>query len=186
MNFTEEVKLDKAVAKATAFYINLNLEVNDIIFTPKFGLSVANTEPENALKLLKKMAEKGNTSALEVAVKSVRLGAEYQQSTEVEDSELDALLDTKEGNAPLLVGTKKEYDPVMFWIDYEVTSPYLVYGDKNPVIYTSSTSVSPKAPKAFLSALLKLSKDGGDIETEVTSVRDASVKREFELLDLDF
>jgi hypothetical protein len=183
--FAEAVAADAMKIKEAAFFINPLLGIEGITYTPQFGLSVMNTEPEAVEKLLNRMIETGNTTALEVAVTGITLGADYIQE-DVDDPDLDKLLGDKAAATPLLTTKKKQYEPAMFWIGFEVTSPYIKENGQPAVIRTSSVSITKKAPKAFLSKLLKIVNHGGDIEVEVLSVKDANPVREYELLDLDF
>jgi hypothetical protein len=169
-------------AKETAWFVNLLLSIDGIEHSPRQGLAVANTEPDNIQELLGRMHTSGNTTALKVAVKSVTLADDYITHAEVDDPDLDKLLNTSANKIVLkpLQGNGKVYEPAMFWINYEVTTEYFCDAEGNDaVVYTSGTAITRKADRAFLSKLLKIVNEGGDIETEVTSVHSAVSTREY-------
>jgi hypothetical protein len=171
--YKETIEENVLKIKEMSHYINLMLEVEGVTYAPQFGLGVFNDEADDIIELLQRMDEKGNTTAVRVAVTKVTIGKDFIID-DTEDSELDKLLGSH--TAPILEAKTngKTYAPTLFNVYTETTTPYFKqYNDEDAVIKTTVLRIPDTAPRIFLSKLLKLVNSGGDIETEVLSVRNA-------------
>lgn len=185
--YKEAITEEVLKIKEMSHYINLMLEVEGITFTPQFGLGVYNDEADEVIDLLQKMDERDNTNAIAVAVKRVTVGKDFIVDTTV-DKELDTLLGSH--TAPILEAKTngKNYAPTLFNVYVEVTTPYFTqYNGEDAVIKTTNLRIPDTADRAFLSKLLNIVNNGGDIETEVTSVRNANPPKELKKAkEIDF
>ena len=161
-NLAPTVASTEKVEKATTHFINLEFEVEEHIFNSPFGLSVANTTGEDAQKLLDRMADTGNTTALKVELHEITIGDDYFQSEE--DTDLDDLLNAKPTS--LLLDKKKQYESTLFWLSFKVTSDYF-----DGELTTGSVAFTGKANRTTLSKLLKvINSDDVDFDTRIRDV----------------
>jgi hypothetical protein len=150
------------LVKKTSHFINLNFEVEGHEFNSPFGLSVANTTGEDAQKLLERMVDTGNTSALTVTLKSISVGDDF--TTQHEDAALDGLI--KARPVSLMLDAKKKYESSLFWLDFKVTSDYF-----DGELPTGSIAFTAKANRETLSKLLLvLNSDDVDFNAAVREV----------------
>ena len=185
--FKEEIAEEEKKA-ADHSYINVLLSTDNVDeYRPTFGLRVLDTAHESILTLLDKMIETGNKTALNIEVTGVTIGNDYRSETSIDDPELDAMMGSKTV-VPLFNsrGKTKAREPVMFWINYKVTTPYAKAPDgSDAVIRTDSTSITAKAPRQLLADLLKISKVEMSMVVEVELVRSASpIAIDYQLQDL--
>lgn len=155
------VKLEKE----TTHFINCEFEVEGHIFNSPFGLSVANTAGPGAQKLLDRMADSGNKTALTITLHEITLGDDYV--TQTADAELDALLNAKPVALMLDGKPSKTYEATLFWLKFKVTSDYF-----EGELVTGSTAFTGKANKTTLSKLLRVI-NNDDVDF-TASVRDVS------------
>jgi len=159
-------------------------------YKPRFGLRVMDTEHAAILAILDRMIKTENQTALSINVTSVTIGADYRTDESTDDPELDKLLGTTTNVLPMFNsrGKQKVREPILFWINYEVTTPFAKDKDGNDaVIRTDSTTITAKAPRQLLTDLLKVSKQESDLIVTIDHVRSAvAVEHEYELQDLNF
>jgi len=171
-------------------YINVLLTTDNVSeFRPQYGIRVQDNVSDKLLPILNRMIETGNKTALNIEIVSVTLGADFRAQDSIDDPELDALIGNKKA-APLFnsMGKSKVREPIMFWINYKVTTPYAKDPEGNDaVIRTDSTAITSKAPRQMLADLLKISKVEMDMFAEVELVRSANpIAPKLTLEPLDF
>ena len=149
-------------AKKTSHFINLVCEIEGYEFNSPFGLAVSNTVGEEAQNLLDRMADTGNTSALNITLKSISVGDDF--SEHYEDAALDGLI--KARPVSLMLDAKKKYESSLFWLDFKVTSDYF-----DGELPTGSIAFTAKANRETLSKLLLvLNSDDVDFNAAVREV----------------
>jgi hypothetical protein len=169
---------DEDLDAVESHYINLNLTTENVAsYKPRFGLRVMDDILPPTKAILDKMVLTGNKTALIIEVTSVHIGEAYHIADIVDDDELDIIMGTNKKLAPVFQpqsSNKKKSEPVLFWINYKVTTPFAQdEKGEHVVIKTDSTGITKKAPKQLLSDLLKASKGLLPILVEVDVVRDA-------------
>jgi len=188
--FNEAVVEDTKTKVVDHSYINVILTTDNVEnFRPTFGLRVQDSTHASVLAVLDRMIETGNQSALAIEVTGVTLGADYRADDSIDDPELDALMGSKKV-VPLFnsQGKAKTREPVMFWVNYKVTTPYAKDSQgKDAIIRTDSTAITAKAPRQLLADLLKVTKVEMSMVVEIEQVRSATpIVPEYELQTLDF
>lgn len=179
-NFNEEVSATSTPVNSNqvGWFINANYEG----WTPSFGASIKSKITDGAWDtLLERIQEAGKLDALSFTVTSINLSKSLNQEVVV-DAELDKLLNTGVELTPLFEAKKKDKEPAFAWINLELSSKY-IKGD--PI--SCSVEVPVNAPRKLLSTLLRESKtDTPKLTVNVSGVVNPRVKKEFELLEIDF
>ena len=149
-------------AKATSHFINLNFKVEEYEFSSPFGLAIPNTVGPEIIELLNRMVETDNTTALNIVLKEITIGPDFQEN--FADERLDALISTRPTS--LLLNQNKKYESTMFWLSFTVTSEYF-----EGELPTGSIAFTAKANRETLSKLLKvISSDDIDFDTSIRNV----------------
>ena len=187
MNTIDENEVVKNVKKATTHFINTELTIGDHVFTPRTGLVVNNKAGDSQLKLLDYLADNTSTETLKVRLTSVSIGNTFV-SEEVIDPALDNLIGAIDAEADTaLLDDKPKYEPALFWINVEVTSTHLEEPDGSEgIIRTGGISIDKNAPRAFLSAMLRVINEEDDLDVKMTSVQHVKPVIKTTLKSLDF